>query len=246
MEVKFVAVTEPGIFNNGKRLTAEELITYMARVSNPENQLNTGTSDKLIRYLLDHKHFSPFDMVNLTVEVETSKVVAIQILRHWSIHPQEFSQRYAEVTKVEPIEFRLKAGNNRQGSDGTSLGTVSHMANGSTPSLLEYNRKSFFTTFNTKDAEISKWLLKVAKNLGETMALYDEGLTLKVAPECARMILPMASTTTMYLNGTIRSWIHYLQQRTSEHAQKEHKLVALEIEKIFKQYFPNVAKALDI
>lgn len=220
-----VPLTEVPIHDNGgfREMSAEELIVYEARVSNPDNQGNIETTDKLLRFLIDHQHWSPFDMVNLTVEVTTSKAIAIQILRHWSIHPQEFSQRYAEVTEIEPIELRKKAGSNRQGSDGEAFDPIIKVAG--------------------VEAEAS-WHVKTHVDISQE--LYKALLEAKVAPECARMILPIASTTTMYLNGTVRSWIHYLQQRTSVHAQKEHKIVALEIEKIFKQYFPNVAKALDI
>ena len=115
MNVKLVSITQSLI--EGKTLTAEELLVYIARVSNPSNQLNTETSDKLIGYMIRNKHWSPFDMVNLTVEVTTSKAVGIQILRHWSIKPQEFSQRYAEVVDIEPIELRKQGATNRQVGD---------------------------------------------------------------------------------------------------------------------------------
>lgn len=166
-------------------------------------------------------------MVNLTIEVTTSKMVAIQILRHWSLNIQEFSQRYAEVTEVEPIELRRKAGRNRQGSDGEVFNP--------TIEWYDYDGKYSNSANNL-----------VERYIEEGQVLYKRLIDAGVAKECARNILPMATTTTMYLNGTVRTWIFYLQQRTSEHAQKEHKLVALEIEKIFKQYFPNVAKALGI
>lgn len=246
MRVRATAITQSLV--EDLDLSPEELIIYEARVSNPENQGNVETSDKLLKFLIDNAHYSPFDMVNLTVEVTTSKMIAIQILRHWSIKLQEFSQRYSAVEEIEPMEFRLKADKNRQSSTEI-VGRVSHMIHGSTPSLLEYNKKHFFTTFslNTElNAKYGKWLLKIAKHSEDTLALYNEGLELGIAKESARQILPMATSTTMYLNGSVRSWIFYLQQRTSEHAQKEHKIVAKEIEKVFKQYFPNVAKALNI
>lgn len=230
MKVRATAITQSLVQNTN--LSPEDLIVYEARVSNPDNQENMETADKLLKFLIDHQHWSPFDMVNLTVEVETSKMVAIQILRHWSIHPQEFSQRYAEVTKIEPIELRKKAGSNRQGSDGEIFN----------PELwYPINGDDDLTGYIEGNASD---LVENYINVGKQ--LYKALIRAEVAPECARQILPMATTTTMYLNGTVRSWIHYLQQRTSVHAQKEHKLVALEIEKVFKTYFPNVAKALGI
>lgn len=232
MQVRAIAITKPLIplaevpihANGGLReMTAEELIIYEARVSNPDNQGNTDTAPKLLKFLINKKHWSPFDMVNLTVEVKTSKAIGIQILRHWSIHPQEYSQRYAEVTEVEPIELRKKAGKNRQGSDGEPFDPI--------------------ITVQGVTA-LASWHVDAHVSIGQE--LYRALIDAEVAPECARMITPMASTTTMYLNGTVRSWIFYLQQRLSEHAQKEHKIVAKEIEKIFKQYFPNTAEALGL
>lgn len=233
MKVRATAITQSLV--EGLNLSPEELIIYEARVSNPENQGNVETSDKLLKFLIDNKHWSPFDMVNLTVEVITSKAIAIQILRHWSIRPQEFSQRYSIADEVEEIEFRFKAEKNRQSSD-IVLGTIKRQEDG-----------EFYAEENlTHDGTLSMWMHKVAFNLTQTMDLYKEGIELGIAKESARMILPMAAQTTMYLNGSVRSWIFYLQQRTSQHAQKEHRLVAAEIEKVFKQYFPNVAKALGI
>lgn len=232
MKVRATAITKSLV--EDLDLSPEDLITYEARVSNPENQGNLDTADKLLKYLLDNAHNSPFDMVNLTVEVTTSKAIAIQILRHWSIKPQEFSQRYSQVTDIEPIEFRYKADKNRQSSD-IVLGTLYQEEDGTITGVI-----------GNHDGKLAIWIQNIALNLQKTIDLYKEGIELGVAKETARMILPMASSTTMYLNGSVRSWIYYLAQRTSKHAQKEHRLVALEIEKIFKQYFPNVAKALGI
>lgn len=212
MNVKLVSVTESLV--EGKKLTAEELLVYIARVSNPSNQLNTETSDKLLGYMIKHKHWSPFDMINMTVEVTTSKAVGIQILRHWSIKPQEFSQRYAEVTEIEPIQLRKAGSSNRQSST------------------------------EVFDDDFANELVK--EHIENCKIVYQTLLKRGVAKECARMVLPMATSTTMYLNGSVRSWIHYLEQRTSEHAQLEHRQVAVLIEDIFKQQFPNISKALGI
>lgn len=226
MNVKLISITKSVI--EDKELSAEELLVYIARVSNPSNQLNTETSDKLIGYMIKNKHWSPFDMVHLCVSVTTSKSVGIQILRHWSLDVQEFSQRYAEVVDIEPIELRKQGATNRQvgdeifdpflfTSDWEDGETIGIPASEAIKQAVEYNKE-----------------------------LYKELLKAGVAKECARMILPMATSTTMYLNGSIRSWIFYLEQRTSQHAQKEHREVAEEIKKIFKEQFPMTSKALGL
>lgn len=221
MDVKVVSITKSLV--EGVELSAEELLAYIARVSNPSNQLNTGTTDKLLGYMIKNKHWSPFDMVNLTVEVTTSKAIGIQILRHWSIKPQEFSQRYAEVVDLEPIQIRKSGATNRQSSeeDFDPIITLPNGWVGQASDLI-----SQCTTFST---EVYK-------------ALLSHG----VAKECARMVLPLASSTTLYLNGSVRSWIHYLEQRTDLHAQLEHRQVANEVKKIFIENFPNISKALEI
>lgn len=248
MHVKLISVTKPAMsvpmglqvgpddgetYEMERDMTAEELLIYIARVSNPENQGNHATAPKLIRYLIDHKHWSPFDMANLCVEVKTSKAIGIQILRHWSIKPQEFSQRYGQVTEIEPIELRRKAGSNRQGSDGESFNP-----------LLDYPTGLLGPRVN---ASTRGYADEIVQNyINEGVELYKHLIEAGVANECARFVLPLATSTTMYLNGSIRSWIHYLEQRLSPHAQKEHKEVAQQIEVIFKQQFPNVAEALGL
>lgn len=223
MNVKLVSLTKSiGI---PELTTEEDLIIYIARVSNPSNQLNTDTSAKLLRHLIKNKHWSPFDMVNMCIEVTTSKAIAIQILRHWSIKPQEFSQRYAEVTNIEPIELRQQAVKNRQSSTDIFDPIVSVPIEGDEDQSM-------------KASELVSIHLDGCKMVYKT--LLDAG----IAKECARMVLPMATSTTMYLNGSIRSWIHYLEQRTDEHAQKEHREVAAEIKKIFIKHFPNTSEAL--
>lgn len=225
MNVKLVSLTKPYVMEEGKQLdmTAEELLVYIARVSNPSNQLNLATADKLINYMIVNKHLSPFDMVNMTVEVTTSKAIAIQILRHWSIKPQEFSQRYAEVTDIEPIELRRNGATNRQSSTDVF-----------DPILINTEEKDY-----TASELVSNYI-------EEGQKLYKALLVADVAKECARMILPMATSTTLYLNGSIRSWIFYMQQRCDEHAQKEHQDVANLIKAIFVENFPMTSKALGI
>jgi len=217
MNVKLVSLTKSLI--KEQELSAEELIAYIARVSNPSNQLNNETADKLLGYMIKHKHWSPFDMVNMTVEVTTSKAIGIQILRHWSIKPQEFSQRYAEVVDVEPIELRKNGATNRQSSEDV------------------------FDPILDENVEAS---ILIENHIKESKDLYKSLLTAGVAKECARMVLPMATSTTMYLNGSVRSWIHYMEQRCDEHAQLEHREVANLIKAIFIENFPNISKALSL
>ncbi len=220
MNVKLVSLTKSLV--EDKELTAEELLVYIARVSNPSNQLNTETSDKLIGYLIKNKHWSPFDQIMMGIEVTTSKAVGIQILRHWSIKPQEFSQRYAEVVDIEPIELRKQGATNRQVGDEVFDPEID---------CLIYHEKAS---------------VLIAQEIERIQNLYKILISYGVAKECARMILPMATSTTLYLNGSVRSWIHYLEQRTSQHAQKEHRDVAKLVEDIFKQQFPATAKALNL
>lgn len=229
MNVKLVSLTKSLV--DEKEMSAEELIVYIARVSNPSNQLNTETADKLLKYLIDQHHWSPFDMVNMCIEVKTSKAISIQILRHWSIKPQEFSQRYSEVTEMEPIQFRKAAISNRQSSEDRFDPMLSEDL---IPDAL----------LKSAHSHRASTLVNIAMDVVQD--LYKALLNAGVAKECARMILPMATSTTMYLNGSVRSWIHYLQQRTDQHAQLEHRQVALLIEDIFKQNFPNISKALEL
>ena len=195
---------------------AEELITYMARVSNPANQHNTETSARLIKYLIDHKHWSPFEMVNMCVEIETTRSIAAQILRHRSFSFQEFSQRYAEVTAVSVVpELRRQDHTNRQNSvDDLSLETL---------------------------AECDQL---VASALVTSQRAYNKLLELGVAKECAREVLPLATPTRLYMNGTIRSWLHYCDLRTAHGTQKEHAQIAAQVQDILYSQIPNVCEAM--
>jgi thymidylate synthase (FAD) len=211
MNTKLIAITKPLIDN----LTAEDLITYCARVSNPSNQLNTETSPKLLNYLIQHKHWSPFEMISMTIEIKTSRAIAAQILRHRSFSFQEFSQRYAAATKLEPIELRKQGKTNRQVGD--------------------------------EPLEISEHIEifdKIDKLQDESITLYEELISKGIAKESARMILPLNTSTTMYMSGTIRSWIHYIDLRANEDTQKEHRVIAQEIKNIFIKEFPNTSKGL--
>jgi len=213
METKLVAVTQPEIFYTDKPLTPEGFIVYIARVSNPANQMNVETGHKLLRYLIKHKHYSPFEHVSCTFEIKTSRAIAAQILRHRSFTFQEFSQRYAEVTELEGIEWRKQGTTNRQVGDE--------------PVELEEHLKS--TVYNLQT------LIK---------STYDMLIQSGIAKECARMILPLNTQTTIYMTGSLRSWIHYLDLRCAVETQKEHRDIALDIKKRLEKLFPETFKAL--
>ena len=194
---------------------AEKLIAYMARVSNPDNQDNPE-SERLIRYLIKHKHWSPFEMVNMCVKIETTRSVAAQILRHRSFSFQEFSQRYAQVAEPAAIpQLRRQDTKNRQNSiDDLDPGTV------------------------------DDFHIKIESLYSLSESLYKELLQAGVAKECARDVLPLATPTTMYMNGTLRSWIHYIDLRTANGTQHEHKLVAEGAKAVFEEQFPLIFKAV--
>lgn len=218
MKVKLVSLTKSLI--EEKELSAEELIVYTARVSNPSNQLNSETSDKLIAYMVKNKHWSPFEMCDMTVEITTSRGIAQQILRHRSFSFQEFSQRYAEVTDFEDIQLRKAGATNRQSS-------------------LEV----FDPNLNGNDVLASRL---IENHLKESEFLYKSLLEAGVAKECARFVLPLTTQTKIYMKGSVRSWIHYLQIRCDSHTQLEHQQIGLAILDIFKTNFPNISKALEL
>ena len=212
MNVKIVAITKPMI---GGLATPEELISYCARVSNPSNQLNTDTAPKLLKYCINHEHWSPFEHASMTVEIQTSRAIAAQILRHRSFTFQEFSQRYSAVHNIEPYELRKQAEKNRQSSSD----------------VIPNNENGIF--------EIAQNAIEAAQYAYHT--LMERG----VARECARMFLPLTTQTTMYMTGSCRSFIHYINLRTKEDTQKEHRIIALEIKDIFREHFPSIAESLN-
>lgn len=215
MNVKLISLTSSLI--EQKQLTAEQLIVYIARVSNPSNQLNVETSQGLIAYLIKNKHWSPFEMTDMTVEITTSRAIAAQILRHRSFVFQEFSQRYSKVNDIEPIQLRYQADKNRQSS-----------TNNLNPTDEKY--------FNDRISEV----------VNQSQQLYDEMINASIAKECARFVLPLSAQTTLFMKGSIRSWIHYLQIRCDHHTQLEHQQIAFKILDIFKQNFPNISTALQL
>lgn len=217
MQVKIISITQSLVEN--VPLSAEELIVYTARVSNPSNQENLETSEKLLRYLIKNKHWSPLDMCDMTVEVKTSRAISQQIARHWSHRFQEFSMRYAEALELEPIQFRKAGATNRQSSE-------------------EIFDPNLYPDFGGKASVLIDGYLK------EGLQLYKQLLTAGVAKECARMILPLTTTTTIYMKASARSWFHYFEQRLDKHAQLEHRQVAEEILKLYQQYFPVLSTLL--
>ena len=193
----------------------DTLIAYMARVSNPANQNNTETSSKLISYLIKHKHWSPLEMVNMCVEINTTRSISSQILRHRSFSFQEFSQRYAKVTRNPVIpDLRRQDTKNRQ------------------------NSIDDLDPFTKQDLQ-----LKAKYVFEQAQMLYDEMLGAGVAKECARDVLPLSSPTKLYMNGTLRSWIHYCDLRCGHGTQLEHKVIADKCKKLIIQQFPMVAEA---
>jgi thymidylate synthase (FAD) len=211
MNVKLVSVTKPIIEGIN---SAEDFISYCARVSNPSNQLNVETAPKLLKYLITHKHWSPYEMASFTVEIQTSRAIAAQILRHRSFSFQEFSQRYSQSTSFEDIEWRTQGKTNRQvGDEEVDL----------SPELKD----------------------EVDTTLATCKELYDKLIEKGLAKECARMVLPLSTSTTLYMTGNVRSWIHYLELRTKEDTQKEHREIANGIKKIFIKEFPVTSCALN-
>jgi len=195
---------------------AQELIAFCARVSNPSNQFNTETSEKLIGYLIKHQHWSPLEMVSACLEIETTRDIARQILRHRSFSFQEFSQRYADPTKDLDFvirEARLQDTKNRQNS------------------------------IKTKDVELQAWWDAKQKFIIETVkTTYAEAIEKGIAKEQARAILPEGNTVSrLYMNGTLRSWIHFIDLRSANGTQLEHQQVARECACVIAAIFPMVA-----
>lgn len=212
-------------------LTMEQQAIYIARVSSSRED-KTQSPEKLINYLIKNKHWSPFEHGTMCMEVVTSKPIAIQFLRHVSFRFQELSQRYAKVSKIENIDFRLEHKVNRQSSTD-SVGMIVQSSEGN----LE-----FYTNLEA-DNDIHTWLADVEENMSKTLKLYSEGLELGIAKETARMILPMATQTTLYITGTLRSWIHMLDIRDEGHAQLEIQDIAKEMKRIFIEQCPTIANA---
>ena len=197
---------------------AEKHIAYCARVSNPSNQDN-DSFDGLLKYCIKHRHWSIFEQAYMTLEIETTRAIAAQILRHRSFTYQEFSQRYADSTALGDIkipDLRRQDTKNRQNSTDDL-----------DPIIVDRLQRQMITLFSS------------AKNL------YLQMLDAGVAKECARMVLPLATPTRMYMTGSVRSWIHYIDLRSANGTQKEHMDIANECKRLFTEQFPIIGGALD-
>ena len=214
MKVSLVSHSTPAplLYEKGV-IETKDLIAFCARVSNPSNQTNVETSDKLIHYLIKNKHWSPLEMVNMCLEIETTRDIARQILRHRSFSFQEFSQRYADPTQdldFEIREARLQDNKNRQNS------------------------------LETNDEKLQKkWEMAQHRVIHEAKAAYDWAIKNGIAKEVARAVLPEGNTVSrMYMNGTLRSWIHYIELRSANGTQKEHREIALACAEVIGNIFP--------
>lgn len=215
MKVDLVSITKP-LKKELADFTSEELLTYIARVSNPSNQMNTKTSGKLLSYCIKNKHWSVFEHINMTVEITTSRAIAAQILRHRSFVFQEFSQRYSEVVNVEIYPARRQDTKNRQNS------------------------------VDDMEEDIKEWFEGAQEGMANVaVSLYKEALEKGIAKEQARFLLPLSTQTTIYMTGNIRNWIHYIELRSENGTQKEHADIANAIKGIFKEQFPSISEALE-
>ena len=218
MNVKLIAYSKPSELLETEGLTnAQELIAFCARVSNPTNQMNTATSEKLINYLVNNKHWSPLEMVSVTLEIETTRDIARQILRHRSFSFQEFSQRYADPTlhlAFTTREARLKDEKNRQNS--VSLD-------------------------DSQEAKVlqRQWEEKQNDIIALAKSSYQWAIDHGIAKEQARAVLPEGLTMSrLYMQGTLRSWVHYIDLRSANGTQKEHMDIAVECARVIAQIFP--------
>ena len=208
MKVSFVNITAD----------PEQTMAYIARVSNPSNQNNENYAG-LLRYCIKHQHWSVFEQSSMTLEIETTRGLAAQVLRHRSFTFQEFSQRYADsnlLGKIDLPDLRRQDTKNRQNS-------IDNLD----PKIVEKLNKQMTTLFES------------------SLALYNQMLELGVAKECARFVLPLATPTRLYMTGSCRSWIHYIQLRSAHGTQKEHMDIANACKGLFVQYYPTVAEALE-
>ena len=220
MKVRTVSYSKPSkeFYNEGLYDT-QELVAYCARVSNPSNQLNAGTSKKLVKYLISHQHWSPLEMVSVCLEIETTRDIARQILRHRSFSFQEFSQRYADPTEGFGFvcrDARLQDPTNRQNSIETDNDTLQR-----------------------------DWLKVQQDVINATKSAYEWAIENGIAKEQARAVLPEGLTTSrLYMNGTLRSWIHYIQLRSKNGTQKEHIEIAKACAAVIAEIFPLTAELI--
>jgi len=209
MSVKLISVTPD----------AEKMMAYVARVSNPNNQENPNYA-KLLGYCIKHNHWSVFEQAFMTLEIETTRGLAAQVLRHRSFTYQEFSQRYADSSlladQIPMFDLRRQDTKNRQNSID-----------------------------DIDDFVKQEYEIKIRRHFDEAMTLYQSMLDMGIAKECARFVLPLATPTRMYMSGSVRSWIHYITLRSANGTQKEHMEIAEACKKIFVEQFPTCAEALE-
>jgi len=213
MPVKLVSYSQSPPTENETGKSLQDSVAYCARVSNPSNQQNTETNERLLQYLIDNQHWSPFEMVSICLEIETTRDIARQILRHRSFSFQEFSQRYAVASLgYETREARIQDYKNRQNS------------------------------IKVENDELENtWVEKQKQLIDHSHETYQWALNNGIAKEQARAVLPEGMTVSrMYMNGTLRSWIHYIQLRSGNGTQKEHKEIALECAREISNIFPNI------
>ena len=217
-EVNLIGITKPSAYTGCT--TANELVAWTARVSNPSNQNNTATAPKLVQYLIKNQHWSPLEMVHVSMEIRTTRDIARQILRHTSFSFQEYSQRYADPTKDLGFvnrEARLQDKTNRQNS-------------------IEADNKLLQEHWNIRQARV----------ISEAKYAYEWAIENGIAKEQARAVLPEGNTeSVMIVTGTLRSWVHYCQLRMDKATQKEHRIIAEQSWDIIAHHFPDVKKALD-
>jgi thymidylate synthase (FAD) len=219
-EVNLIGITKPSAYTDCT--TANELVAWAARVSNPSNQNNTATAPKLVRYLIQNQHWSPLEMVHVSMEIKTTRDIARQILRHRSFSFQEYSQRYADPTKDLGFvvrEARLQDAKNRQNSVELSP---------------DENRLA------------EEWNVMQTQATNAAKMAYNWAIERGIAKEQARAVLPEGNTeSVMIMAGSLRSWVHYCQLRMDKATQKEHRIVAEQCWEIIGQHFPDVIKAID-
>ena len=208
MSIKLVSITPD----------AEKTMAYIARVSNPSNQDNENYSG-LLKYCIKHNHWSVFEQSTMTLEIETTRAIAAQMLRHRSFTFQEFSQRYADSNKLGNIKL---------------------------PDLRKQDLKNRQNSTDDLDPKIVQSLnMQMGTLIGSSLSLYNQMLELGVAKECARMILPLCTPTKIYMTGSCRSWIHYINLRSAHGTQKEHMDIAEGCREVFTEQFPAVSEALE-
>lgn len=215
-------------------LTSEEIVSAIAR-----HGIVKEDNGKLIKYLMNNKHWSPLDMINFTFEVETSRAIARQWLRHSSLKPQEHSQRYSDRVLFEDIELRLEHPTNRQSSTETVCVVSKEDKSTYSTDILDMGQ------IELQENKYRNYGNKIFNLLTEIENLYKEGIELGVAKECVRMILPECTTTTLTFNGSLRSWLSFLNVRCDHHSQKEIVVLATQVGEILEQEMPNVFAKID-